>query len=315
MRDIYYHWRTKFMEACYSRLPMPGLTRPVFILGCGRSGKSTLASLLSHHPDIVYLNEPRHFWTSAFPGSDIWTSKAAARGGRLALGAEDFDSSRGARLSRLYRLRAIRGEGSTVVEELDTNCFRLPLIRRIFPEARFIHIYRNGLEVAEMIHRAVITRGCWFGPNDYKWQQLVAYAARHPETRNLPALCRDDRDKGLLEWRLSTEAVVSFLRELPRETYLEINSSELFKAPENVLARIFRLLDLEDKTMIAQANVGHSLDRNKDPLPEAALELSDKARRLGGPMLLASLQSSGGLVEARSDMESTGPDEEVELKG
>jgi hypothetical protein len=38
--------------------PFP-LTRPVFIVGCGRSGTTILGEMLGRHPQLAYLNEPR----------------------------------------------------------------------------------------------------------------------------------------------------------------------------------------------------------------------------------------------------------------
>ncbi|MBN1225030.1 MAG: sulfotransferase [Candidatus Aminicenantes bacterium] len=48
-----------------------------------------------------------------------------------------------------------------LIEKLPINNFRLNLILRIFPDARFIHIYRNGLEVARsMDGKKGLTRRC-----------------------------------------------------------------------------------------------------------------------------------------------------------
>lgn len=291
LREVYYQWRIKFIEASFSRLPVSGLDRPVFVVGCGRSGKSTLAGLLSAHPDVICLDEPRHLWFSAFPQADIWTSKAVERGGRIALDGRDFDAARARRLRRLFRVQAMRSGRSTVVEELAINSFRLPLIRRIFPRARFIHVYRNGLEVAELIRQSA-ERGGWFGTNDYKWQQLAAYAQSHPQTAELPGLCEDFYERGLLEWRLSTEAVVAFFRTLPREAYLEINSKALFDTPDRIQQQVYRLLGLGDDTNTPTTDAGpHRSSAGVER------QVSAKERLIGGDILDRSMRCPEGLVD------------------
>ena len=73
----------------YSRLPFPGINRPVFIIGCGRSGTTIFGTVLSKHQDVAYLNEHRRLWFSAYPETDIWTPDAEVRQGRLELTGEE----------------------------------------------------------------------------------------------------------------------------------------------------------------------------------------------------------------------------------
>ncbi|HET7314560.1 sulfotransferase [Salinisphaera sp.] len=295
VRTVYYRWRRKIIETVYARLPTPELAQPVFILGCGRSGKSTLANLLSHYDEILYLNEPRHLWLSVFPQSDIWTVKAEARHGRMVLDADDFEPRRARRLRRLLRLQVIRQNRSILVEELAINSFRIDLIRRIFPRARFIHVYRDGLEVADLIGVAA-ERGNWFGANGYKWKQLVEYAERGACTRGLATMCENFRDMGLLEWRLSTEAVVSSLAGLPRESYLEFNSNELFDNSAQVLARVARFLGLEFRPRTDGRAQEEPRRSSKHRLPD----ISARDEALGGPMLRVSISQPDGLVPAKA---------------
>jgi adenylate kinase family enzyme len=275
----------------YSFLPVPGVSRPVFIVGCGRSGKSTLAGLLSKHKNITYLNEPRHLWLSVFPESDIWTSQAALRHGKLFLDEENFDSLRGKRLSRLFKLQSVKGKGSIVVEELAINNFRLNLIKKIFPDARFIHVYRNGLEVAELIE-VVAERGGWFGSGSYKWKKLAEYSMRNERTCELPALCDNFREMGLLEWRLSTEAVVSFLRNIPDNSFFEINSAQIIQDPTSVMSRVFDFLDIKPdaaiSTMTKNLQVKKDINRSN---------ISEKEKLLGGRLLLLSMETDEGLTQ------------------
>jgi len=39
-----------------------------------------------------------------------------------------------------------RTHGGVVVEKTPSNVLRIPFINEVFPEARYIHIYRNGYD-------------------------------------------------------------------------------------------------------------------------------------------------------------------------
>lgn len=288
------------LRRIHSVLPMPGISRPVFLIGCGRSGKSSLANRLANDREITYLNEPRHLWFAAFPQTDIWTVHASQRAGKVALDETDFASSPARKLARLFRFEALRNRGPTVIEELAINNFRLRFLRAVFPDARFIHIYRNGLEVAELIAEKAQTSG-WFGAGDYKWNKLVEYAKQTEATRHLPVLCNTYRDRGLLEWRLGTEAVVSFLRTVPTTAYLEINSNQLIRDPASVLAQVYRFLDItpESSTLVNSAN-------QAAPRAQSHHDLSAHDRTIGGSLLPLSISTDHSLSLHCDDILSDG---------
>ncbi|HJQ83322.1 MAG TPA: sulfotransferase [Candidatus Binatia bacterium] len=217
------------------------LDRPVFLTGCGRSGTTILGTALSHHHAITYLNEPRHLWIRAYPETDIWSPRAAERRGVLVLTAADCRLERSWRLRRLFA-RETRATGRPrLLEKLPINSFRLEFIRRIFPNALFLHIVRDGREVAASIAREC-EAGRWFGESDYKWRLLVRFAEADQRTASLPALCRTEYERGLLEWRLSVETARRFYATVRGGRHLELRYEDLLADPPAMLARIERFL-------------------------------------------------------------------------
>lgn len=82
----------------------------VFVFGCGRSGTTAVARLLSSGPTSVMLNEPRAVWINHLPSSDVWSIASWQRCGRL-----DVDCSN----SCLHDLhRCICAEASFVAGEI-----------------------------------------------------------------------------------------------------------------------------------------------------------------------------------------------------
>ena len=277
----------------YSILRFPGICSPVFIVGCGRSGTTILGNSLSKHGRITYLNEPRHLWFSAFPETDIWTSKARSRNGKLFLTEADVDFRKGKKLSRLFRLATIVKGRPILIEKLPINNFRLNFIQKIFPDARFIHIYRNGLEVARSIEKAS-EKGEWFGAHSYKWDMLVDYARNSDDTKNLPELCTTHYDKGLLEWRLSTEAAVGFLRRLPDASFFETNYDEFIDDPVETISKILVFIGV-DRDPNVETFVSGTVARKSSKLDSETI--SEKEQTIGGNLLQLSADGEKGLTK------------------
>ncbi|MGH9160598.1 MAG: sulfotransferase family protein [Vicinamibacteraceae bacterium] len=276
-------------------LPIQGPTRPTFIVGCGRSGTTILGTALSQHREVTYLHEPRDLWFRAYPETDVWTEEATARHGRLVLTSTDVETSKSRKLRRLFALQTMKTGRAHLVEKLPANSFRLGFVTSIFPDARFIFIYRNGLEVARSIQKHS-DRGPWFGANGYKWRQLVQVAQERDDTAGLPALCATSFDRGLLEWRLSTEATVDVLRELPDERVCEISYSDLTRTPRETVERALSFLEIDNDEHVMHF-VRDNISRRTDDLSDAIP--SDREQSIGGPLLSISMLKGNdrGLVQ------------------
>lgn len=276
-----------------SIIPFQGITRPIFIIGCGRSGTTIFGTALSKHKKITYLNEPRHLWFSAYPETDIWTPKAHSRNGRLVLTFADVEGRKSRKLSQLFRFETIKTGRPILIEKLPINNFRLSFIHKIFPDARFIHIYRNGIEVARSIEKRSV-RGNWFGANSYKWDRLSEYALRRGETSNLPALCFTYFEKGLLEWRLSTEAAVEFLAKLPDDAFFEFSYDELTENSIDTISQVQEFIGIEDDSEVKNF-VSENIARKSSKLGQ--YKFSEKEQIIGGKLLPLSLNGKGGLTK------------------
>lgn len=285
--------KIRFVAASsYALLPVRGVSRPVFVLGCGRSGTTILGTTLSKHRSITYLNEPRHLWFAAYPETDIWSARAATRQGKLALTADDANQRKSAKLRRLFQFETILNNRPLLVEKLPINSFRLPFIHQIFPDARFIHIHRNALEVARSI-ASQCESGLWFASNTYKWNELVRYAQARGETANLPAICSNYFRMGLLEWRLSTEAIIKFLRDLPEERYFELSYEQFIQAPVSILQQVFSFLQIGHDAG-AEDFARHEIGRKRVQMNACAI--SEQDQRIAGRLLPLSMDGECDLT-------------------
>lgn len=167
------------------RLPqLKEVEKPIFIIGTGRSGSTILGVLMSMHRDVGFLNEPKALWQAVYPHADVFGqySKGPVR---YSLDEEDATYEVRRRAHRLFGAY-LRAVGSNrVMDKYPELIFRVPFVREIFPDARFIFLVRNGWDTCGSIENWSVRKGVseagethdWWGANNRKWslmlQQLV----------------------------------------------------------------------------------------------------------------------------------------------
>lgn len=277
----------RLVRLTYTSLPFPELQHPFFITGCGRSGTTILGRTLSNHSDLVYLNEPRRIWVDAYPQVDVWSSKAPDRHGQLVMTARDAAPSQTQKIKRALHFKTLTHKGTYLLEKEPATNFRLPFLHHLFPGAKLIHLFRNGLEVARSIERYA-QKYPWFGVDDYKWHRLAAIARAQDHTQHLPELCTSYFDRGLLEWRLSTEHALHYLGQYSNEAYYELNYSALITNGVECMRDIQNFLGLQQ-----DEKVEHFLQNqvSRKSAPIAQHELSERVREVGGPLLEQMLET------------------------
>ncbi len=219
----------------------------IFIVGCGRSGTTILGYILACHPDICYLNEPRWLWEAILPESDVWSQNAIKNGGRLFFDSDSLSPEEKKAASSLFTEYLRKSGRSILIEKTPENCFRMHLIKSIFSDAKFIHINRDPVSVAQSIEKACQDERNqnfpWYGLGDVKWKSIEDYCSSISDYTNLPSMCDTNFERGLLEWRLSTEAVFSFCKN-HFETCLFIEYDQLVDDTTQTLAKIIDFMEL-----------------------------------------------------------------------
>ncbi len=175
-------------------LPAEAATRPPFpfIVGLPRSGTSLLTQMLHSHPDLA-LPPETHFFpkivelcqdaadparvfvekvvaSPSWPKFQIDADLFADRVGRL----DPFDL--GEALRTLYLLYAARHGKKRGGDKTPPNAYYMVLIQEVVPEAHFLHIIRDGRDVALSV------KDLSFGPNTIEdaaaWWSMLLWRAR-----------------------------------------------------------------------------------------------------------------------------------------
>ncbi len=168
--------------ALEKRLPLlKRVEQPVFILGTGRSGTTILGVLLSMHRDVGFLNEPKALWHAIYPDEDVIGSYGRGVAHyRLEASDADEEVKRGAH--RLFGAYLASVLSARLVDKYPELIFRVPFVREIFPDARFIFLVRNGWDTCASIDKWSVRCGeqtngevhDWWGVNQRKWNLMIS---------------------------------------------------------------------------------------------------------------------------------------------
>ena len=113
-----------------------------FILGSPRSGTTVLGEILDLHTDIAQWYEPYFIWDRHFRNApdDV-------------RGRNDATPKVREYLTRKFRSYQQRRKTALVIDKSPRNSLKIPFILDIFPNAKFIHILRDGRDATLSIHR------------------------------------------------------------------------------------------------------------------------------------------------------------------
>jgi tetratricopeptide (TPR) repeat protein len=154
----------------------------VFLMGFPRPGTTLLGQILASHPRIATIEEKPLL-------GDALTAFVHTQGGLsqlAALSAAEVERYRGA-FWRNVRDRGVEPRDKVVVDQTPLNTLHLPVIAKLFPEARVVFALRDPRDVVLSCFRRL------FVPNDYVYEflSLEGTARFYDEAMRLAALFRE----------------------------------------------------------------------------------------------------------------------------
>lgn len=258
---------------------------PVFIVGAGRSGSTLLMELLAEHRSISWLSPISHRWPDRtrlhrtaleLAGAPLvgrwvkgrfgpreaynfWESYSPGfRRPHRDLVAGDVTESRRAALRAAIDESRTPGR-PTLVAKL-TGWPRIGFLREIFPEARFVHLVRDGRAVAASYTRMQVDHWWgWRGPENWRFGPLSpAYQARWDATgQSYLALAG-------IQWMLILDAVAAARPALPSSTFLELRYEDLCADLPGQLRRLLDFASLPFEPAFERALAAHKVSERND---------------------------------------------------
>ena len=193
-------------------------------MGCPRSGTSLVRDLLRSHENVTFAEEshfiPDFYRAYGDPADAPQAQRLAerilsfawVRSWNLPLSPVEFRDCRTYRdvLSRLYEAWATREGKKRWGDKTPQYVTAIPVLVDIFPEAKILHVIRDGRDVAQ------------------SWVRTSF------EPRNLYVAAR--------LWKAAVSAGRAAGRALPPESYLEVCYENLLKKPEDTMKTVCRHL-------------------------------------------------------------------------
>lgn len=209
-----------------------------FVVGCGRSGTTLLRAMLCGHPEMAIPPESpflvpllrahhREKWDAGAARRFISALAINEAFGRWQLPLEavsarltDYPTGSVQDAVRcLYRCWAESKSKRRYGDKTPKHVLNMPLLAKAFPESRFLHIIRDGRDVALSLQDAP------WGPKDVF--------------------------RGVLYWQRHVSAGQAAGLHLGSTRYLEVHYERLVDSPEDVLRSVCRFLALDfDASML-----------------------------------------------------------------
>lgn len=227
------------------------IRRPVFILGCPRSGTTFLGEILEALPSVTYYFEP--------PAMKYYSRLVYERKVTLA------------QTRRFYHwgfralLLSAPGKGSRIIEKNPTHTWIAEELYQCFPDALFIVISRDGRDVSVSLAEKPWHRrdslplgkrepgGYIYGPYPHFYIE-PARGTEFAETSDL--------HRCIWIWRRHAEETERLKAALPPEVQFRLTYEELIRQPEPTVVRLLSFLqetDAATKTLAMEAAArGHS---------------------------------------------------------
>ncbi len=241
------------------------LTKPIIVVGTGRSGMNFLGDTIARHGTLAVATEPRLIWKY---GNDYKSD---------ALKAED------ARPEVIAHIRSrfaeiVRQQGKQrLIDVTPGNSLRLDFVNQVFPDCQFVHFIRDGVDNVLSMRRFYAVFSRTIRPEkDAIRDSFIMRRTREMRLRQIPGLAMevirrlapdfllpwigppvagvrlpgmvamrremDLLDVCFLQWRTSVEMSCLYGRQLPADRYMECRI-EGFSVEE--VETIFKFCQLE----------------------------------------------------------------------
>lgn len=229
--------------------------QPVVVLGAARSGTKLLRSIIAAAPEYSEVPHDVNY---------IWRYAALATPDDVIKSWSANDRKRAFIHKQLCRSAGLgREDERSFVEKTVSNTLRLPFVHRILPDAKYVHLIRDGLEVTESAMR------CWQEPPDYRrllsklrafpWLSCGGYVTAYARTllkqavshnQRLPSwgpryagIDEDVKQESLAyvcarQWRECVEMVLGDQHVVSEANWIEIRYEDLVNDPSAIARRL-----------------------------------------------------------------------------
>ncbi|HEX5002561.1 MAG TPA: sulfotransferase [Bacteroidia bacterium] len=236
----------------------PAAEHPVFITGTGRSGTTILGKVLSVHPEIGFLNEPKAIWHLANPADDLIGNYTDTPGNYF-LSTDDVTPDNSHLVKAIYSTYLKLSGTHVILDKYPEMIFRTDYINKLFLNPRFIFLHRNPWDTIRSTAQWSAVHGNdqndWWGRNQRKWrlltEQVVSKDTSLAEHQQVISAFTSQHDKAATEWIVTMNKAVESMKLFP-DRFIRIGYENLTDHPEESLNNICRFIGVNsNQQMIA----------------------------------------------------------------
>jgi len=220
--------------------------RPVILLSAPRSGSTLLFETLAKAPGLVTIGGESHRTIESLPG--LHPSARGHESNRLLAADASAEIIAAVQRNFAQSLRdrdgrsPLPGASVRLLEKTPKNTLRLPFLRQVFPDARFVYLYREPREVlASMVEAWQSGRFRTYaelpGWNGLPWSLLLVPGWRELSGRPLEEVVAH-------QWMTTTNILLDDLQALPAAHVVPLRYADLVAAPQAQVARLCERLDI-----------------------------------------------------------------------
>lgn len=236
---------------------------PLFLIGSGRSGSSIVAHILSHHPDVSFLTPLASFYPERpflnrsmlrclslpggrrMPGAFTQLSEAYGFWEHHAAGFRNPCRDLTRQDVTVRKAEALRSAVADIMIGSRPRFFakitgwsRVGYLKAVFPDARFVHLVRDGRDVANSLLHVGFWDG-WQGPDVWRYGPLAR------EDRDL----WEDHNRSFvvlagLTWKMLVRSVEKARTAHPDAAIHDVRYEDFLDDPVGELQEISAALDL-----------------------------------------------------------------------
>ncbi len=228
------------------RVPRPHA--PVFVIGAPRSGTTVLFDLLDRSPALASLGVESHILWDAFHPGRAGVDHAVPASGAGPRERRALD----------WTIRRIAGD-RVYLDKYPRLCLRVPYLAALYPDARFVHVVRDGRAVTSSLITGWRARGRFGlgtrldvplrieGYDGDVWRFLLPPGWRaYAEGSTLAQVCA-------FQWSAANEAVLDARSGIAAERWTELRYEELIADPVAAMTALLDRLGLPHEPVLPAA--------------------------------------------------------------
>jgi len=249
----------------------PDIRQPIFIVAAPRSGSTLLFETLAASERLVTVGGEAHWLIEGI--ESLRVGAPGIESNRLT--ADSCSPQLAARIRTLLAERWVDHEGRRVraldgryfLEKTPKNALRIPFFNGIFPDARFIFLWRDPRENLSSIMEAWRS-GRWKTYNglegfDGPWSLILPPGWRAQNGRALEEIAA-------FQWEATNRIVLEDLGALPQHRWTVVDYAQMIAQPRETVGRLFEFLGIGmDESLDARLGAPLPLSRHTHTPPSA----------------------------------------------